>query len=1070
MYYSECYKAITNKDGKHRVSASSIHPFGVIFFTFLFTIIFTVYFSFFSNHAYSQTSYFKNYSVEDGLPFINVHAIFQDSKGNLWTGSYGGLSKFDGISFTNYGAKDGLINHDVKKIIEDKKGNLWIGTSGGVSKYNPSIAHRTGGNSFVNYTVEEGLTNNYVNTIIIDSKGILWFGTKGGVSKYDDKTFTTFSEKDGLICNDVLAILEDSKGNYWFGTQKGISKYLSSTRGGVLPDTTSWGSDVGSAGSIGLQNFSVENGLCDNRVNAIFEDRDGSLWFGTQNGISMLKKDTICSEECFINFSAKNGLKGNEINSIIQDERGIIWISTNSGLSEYDGSKFKSYSIDIEFNSNLTECLFLDYEDNLWIGTYSGLYKYRGNSFISFSEEEGLKNTFIFPILRDQSDNLWIGTYEGLYKYADNTFTVFTTKEGLPDNRIIAAKEDNDGFIWIGTDAGLSIYDPSVALRTSGKVFTNYFTEDGLISDSVSSILQDSRGNIWLGGHGGVSMHVIPDMKITGNKNETAERKIFKKFKFNKDNVNFDVWAILEDSKGNIWFGTYKGGVYMYDGNNFTDQRTNLGFESDVCLSILEDKQGKLWFGTFDGVFMYDPTERNGNKLTAFTEEDGLSSDLVYLMTIDNDEKYLWIGTNQGLNKLNVSLFRETGKKIIENYGKEEGFIGVECNANGVYKDNDGSIWFGTVNGLVKYDSEKYHPNKAESKTNITGFRIFYKDTILFQNAILPYNLNSIFFEYIGICLTNPQKVRYQYKLDGYDKEWSPVTKEKYATYANLPPGKYVFKVKSCNNEFKWNKDAATFSFIIATPFWKTGWFRVLALVIIAGIIWLGLFLRIQNIKRKIELDRKIDNLKLQALRSQMNPHFIFNSLNSIQHYINNNEKKPANIYLSKFADLIRLILENSQKSLVLISDNLKALKLYIELEQLRFENRFDYTIAVDPAIDIDYVKIPPMLIQPYVENALIHGLLPKPGKGEIHISLKRENIFVTCTVEDNGIGRKRSEELKKQNYNKLYKPAGMKLTKERIETLNILKKSNLSVEVTDLANTKGEPSGTRVKIYIPLL
>ncbi|MCH8904659.1 MAG: histidine kinase [Bacteroidetes bacterium] len=329
----------------------------------------------------------------------------------------------------------------------------------------------------------------------------------------------------------------------------------------------------------------------------------------------------------------------------------------------------------------------------------------------------------------------------------------------------------------------------------------------------------------------------------------------------------------------------------------------------------------------------------------------------------------------------------------------------------------------------------------------------------------MNYDQNHIIFNFNGICFTNPDKVAYHYKLEGYDEEWSPMVTERLAKYTGLPPGDYTFKVVSCNNEMIWNKDPVEFSFVIASPFWQKWWFRTTVIGLFAFIIWYFIYFRIRSIKKKNSLNSKMEQLKLEALRSQMNPHFIFNCMNTIQHYINSNEKKEANMFLSKFAELMRMILDNSQKSLVRLSDDLKALRLYLDLERLRFDNRFKYEINIGDGIDADSQLIPPMIIHPYVENAIIHGLLNKEAEGKVTVNLGLRDNFLICEVEDDGVGRARAEELKKDKHG--HKPAGIKLTNERIETLNLLNQSQMHININDLYDENGKGNGTRVEIAI---
>lgn len=989
-----------------------------------FTALLFLTLSLLINFSYAQSYYFRNYSVEDGLPFVNVSTIFQDSKGNLWTGGYGGLSKFDGISFTNYSPKEGLLNHNVTCITEDKDGNLWVGSIGGVNRIDPS-SEKAGGKKFSGYTTEQGMISNYITSCAKDKKGNLWFGTDKGISKLSSGSFTNFTTKDGLINNSVKCIFVDIAGNVWFGTREGLSMFDGSK----------------------FTNYNTASGLSGNTVNCIGQDVQNNVWIGTETGLCKLNENKI------ICYGIKQGLNNANIKCILNDNKNVLWIGTESGLMKFANETFTKYPIRKDQNSNLIACLYQDYENNLWIGTYSGLFKYRGNPFVSYSSNEGLTSNFIFGILRDSKNHLWVGSQgSGLFLFDGNKFKQFddnsspqkfVTPKGLTVNGI---HEYSVGKLWLATDKGLRFFD--------GKNFSkNNEDNSGVFNNNINCIYKDSKQNIWLGGNNEL-------FKFNGSN--------FKRYTFKGRNENYSVWTIIEDLQGNIWAGTYLGGLAKLEGNNFRECSAELGLINDSYLASVIDKQGNIYLASLDGVWMFNP--ENPNFLTSFNRENGMSSNLVYSLNFGKTQNEIWAGTNQGLNKIDLSEFKLTGKKIIIPFGKEEGFSGIECNTGG-FVDPDGSIWFGTVNGLIKYNPAEYLKNISESKTSITGFRLFYTDTVLNNNVHLPYNDNNITFTYSGICLTNPVKVKYSHILEGFQKNWSPPSTERFQTYSNLPPGTYTFKVKSSNNEEVWNKKPASFTFIIERPFWKTWWFNITIWSALLLIVIFGVRYRIRQIKnrekRKTELNKKIANIESQALRSQMNPHFIFNTLSSIQHYISNSNTDDALKYLSKFAKLMRSIMDNSKQPMISIAEELNALQLYLELEAMRFKDKFDYKIDVDKSIDTNYDRIPSMLIQPYVENAILHGLLPKESGGKISISLLRQDKTILCTIEDNGIGRIRSQEFKKNRVQQ-HKSMGMSITQERLDILNSSLNSNLNAEIIDLYEN-GKPSGTKVKLIIPL-
>ncbi|MCW3104910.1 MAG: hypothetical protein JWO09_3350 [Bacteroidetes bacterium] len=969
-----------------------------------------IFLSAFFNRSAAQSYFFKNYSVDDGLPFVQVSAIYQDSKGNLWTGGYGGLSKFDGYTFRNFSPRDGLLNYFVTAITEDEQGNIWIGTINGINKYD--------GKKFTSYNTKLGLIDNNITCILKDYQGHLWFGTSEGLSRMEDNTFINYTIQKGLVGNHVRCLYEDRKKNIWIGTDNGISMFDGKN----------------------FNNYSIIDGLAGNTINGIAQDSAGGVWIATSEGLSKLKNNT------FINHTMEEGLSDNDVTTVICDKRNNIWIGSPKGIARVKRFEFKNYTLSNEVNSNIVNCIYQDYEQNIWIGTYNGLYKYRSDLFEVYSEKEGLTNNFIFSIIRDKQGQLAVGTNGGgLYIEGEDRFINFTIRDGLADRKVNASFKDDDGNILLGTDNGISVFD--------GKKFIHIGKYDSLIGEPVNIFYKDRKGNLWIGSNGAVYKY--------GDHS-------FKKYAPHSFTGSPQVWGIHEDKQGNLWFATYLGGLFLFDGTGFIEQGRKLGFKTESFFTILEDDDGMLYFSSFEGVYAYDPKTK---RIANFGAEEGISSELVYSMALNNSKTELWAGTNQGLSRIDIAAFKKTGEKIVTTYGKDEGFSGVECNTNGIYNDSDGAIWFGTVNGLIKYLPGEYIENKTLARINISNIRLFYTDTTLPQKSVLSYDMNNISFNYSGICLTNPRKVRYSHILEGFDKKWSPVGFERTVTYSNLPPGKYTFKVKCTNNEGVWTETPAEFVFTIKAPFWKTFWFYILLSLFSVSVLILSIRLRIRSIKnkekRKTELNKKIANIELQALRAQMNPHFIFNTMASIQHYISNNDTDAALKYLSKFAKLMRSIIGNSKQQMIAIAEELNALNLYLELEIMRFTDKFEYEIIVDKDIDPNYDRIPSMLIQPYVENAIIHGLLPKQGHGKISIHLQKQTDCILCTIEDNGIGRERSNEFKKNRVQQ-HKSVGMSITQERLDILNSSLNQNLNAQILDLFEN-GQPAGTKVQIMIPL-
>jgi sensor histidine kinase YesM len=344
------------------------------------------------------------------------------------------------------------------------------------------------------------------------------------------------------------------------------------------------------------------------------------------------------------------------------------------------------------------------------------------------------------------------------------------------------------------------------------------------------------------------------------------------------------------------------------------------------------------------------------------------------------------------------------------------------------------------------------------------------------NDSLLQLNPKQNFFSirFSAKAFTMPREVKFRYRLQGFD-DWTEMTGRRFANYTNVPGGDYVFQLQASNNEGVWNEKTLELPVYIATIWWKTWWVRIAALLMIMGlIVWVYRY-RIGQIRKKEQLrsqyEKKLANVEMSALLAQMNPHFLFNSLNSIDSYIIKNESKKASEYLNNFARLMRLILQNSRSNYISLKDELEALDLYLQMESLRFASRFDFEIKLAPEIDSSTILIPPMLIQPYVENAVWHGLLHKKdgkqGKVELIVSKREESLL--CMIEDNGIGREKAAALRAHKTGSHKRSMGMQITQDRIEMINKLYSTNTTMKIIDLRDEEGNATGTRVELVIPV-
>jgi hypothetical protein len=482
---------------------------------------------------------------------------------------------------------------------------------------------------------------------------------------------------------------------------------------------------------------------------------------------------------------------------------------------------------------------------------------------------------------------------------------------------------------------------------------------------------------------------------------------------------------------------------------------------------VYEDEEGIYWISTMGGgINRFDPRTE---KFQAYTLEDGLSNNVTYA-TLEDRLGNFWIPTNWGLsrfNRLDTSFI---------NYDVKDGLQGNEFNGNASYVAEDGEIFIGGMNGFNAFYPEDIKKNKRIPEIAITAFRIFNEiqsRTILDGDTIqLAYHDNFFSFEFSALDFTNPSKNKYKFKLEGYDMDWNyRDASRRIAEYANVSPGTYTFIVQASNNDGVWNEDGLSITITIIPPWWATWTFRIFFAIFIIGITWYLISMRMSQLKARHEADRKMLQIEKQlfdieqrALRLQMNPHFIFNSLNAIQSFVIANDTDKAIHYLAKFSQLMRLILSNSRESHIPLKDELKSLIYFMDIERLRFDNKFEYEINKDPAIDDEFIAIPPMIIQPYVENAILHGLIHQSKKGKLKIDLSLRKDIVFCAIEDNGIGRKEAMKIREASGIKR-KSKGMMITKERLDLLNKQYKDKYSVKIIDLKDPEGRASGTRVEI-----
>ena len=1014
--------------------------------------------------------YSENLTYTKGLSQNYVYTILQDRHGYMWFGTWDGLNKYDGYSYTIYNTSDGLSDHTIRCLVEDEQGNLWVGTNRGLNKFNRREQ------SFEQFLFQTPDSTNQpfgtVRSIVLSGDSVMWIGTRNGLFNFNPKTgeYTSYfnAVNQDLISsrsNYITHICKAEDGILWLSTTYGLVKFdpttKRSTRYYHLPnDSTS---------------------LSHNYINCVIEDKSGNFWIGTQNGLNYYDALTQKISRHYHNPANPNSLSGNNILSLYESKKGEIWIGTNnSGLNKYvkEENRFVRYQQDFNNKSSLSNnkiySIFEDNTGNLWIGTYMGINKINKhvNSFKHHKAEDvtsrKLNSQFVWDFFIDENEKLWVATADGVNIMDINTeeFSYLTHNpadaNSLADNEVrsmLYCPEDN--CVWLGlAGAGLNKYD------FGNQKFKHYapdLDKNSIASLFVSDLKKDNLGNVWIcTGRGLNKLDPLTNTFTLYNHSASDSSTI-------SDNSLFCAYF---DRNNNLWLGSNQG-LNLF--NKASQTFTRYYFDDDknascnAIFSINQDRSAKLWIGTSGGGLIKFYPDSGDFKI--YTVEDGLPNNIVYSILFDHDNN-LWMSTNLGLAKFYI-----IGERFVH-YDVKDGIQSYEFNLGAGYKDKNGNMYFGGMNGFNVFDPSKIITNPNKPVVVISALRKFNeKQPTEYFNGdtiILNHDDNFFSFEISALDYINPAKNKYMYYLDNFDKGWiKSDANNRIAEYKKVQPGNYTFRAKGSNNDGIWNQEGITLEVIIMPPWYKTIIFRVLAGIFIVFGLWFLITRRIRVLNTKHRLERKMleiekqkFNLEQKTLQLQMNPHFIFNSLNSIQSFILSHNTKMAVTYLGKFSQLMRLILNNSGKRYVPFKEEIMAITHYVELEELRFDSKFSYTINIDKAIDADFIEIPPMIVQPFIENAIIHGILHKQEKGNIEVGFKLKGEKLVCTVIDNGVGRKKAEELK-QETGIIRKSRGMGITRERLEMLNEDINEGFSVKIVDLYDEKGKPTGTKVELLI---
>ena len=779
-----------------------------------------------------QVYNFTNYSLEQGIPQSTVFSVFQDSRGYLWVGTESGVARFNGSAFTIFDRSSGLPGNIARSIIEGPDGNIWVGTDAGIGIFD--------GRDWKKVSSSEGLQGSAIIKLVPDPQGRVWAATNdAGVNilsyQGDSLTIEHLNKDKGLTANFVLDILHDSSGKTWIAMIGGINIVtFNSTKPTVY----------------NLGDYTL---LPSNLVSCIDEDSEGNFWVGTLNaGAFELKKEG--DQFHVVPFNNQKGIGDSRIWDVFCDDDDIVWFGSNeNGLYRWAKGEMLNISSKNGLPGNLVRSIFRDRNTNLWVGSMNGLSLFNGFHFVNYTSDDGLPGTQVLAVKPGPGNSLWVGgDGKGLARvsFAQDKLIPrnFSASSGFRSNQVTSIDLDDKGNLLVGTRGdGLAI------LRNGS--FSYLAAYDGLSDDNINCVYWSKDESIYVGTNMGF--------------NEIKSDKIHT---INEDNglINPEVQTTISDLNGDIWMGTMGGlARFEHKSNVYRDFNEAEGLFDLRIHALAVDKHNQLYIGTSNGIYRYNAEQDTIISLLNNT----LNAKTVNSLLFFNDT-ILIAGTTRGFNKIYFD-YTLTNPVRINSYDKLNGVSLSETNLNAICKDSYNHVWFGTVNGLTCYKPELEDTLTRVPELQLTGLRLSFeevdwaekgfklKDWFNLPTALtLKYYDNHITFDFDGLFLRNPEKVRFRYKLEPFETEWSPPVSVRTATYPGLNNGKYTFRVCASIDGINWS-EPVDYSLIVTPPFWKTIWFYIL---LTAGVIAI-LILYIRSREKK--LIREKEHLEQQvALRT----------------------------------------------------------------------------------------------------------------------------------------------------------------------------------------------------------
>ncbi len=833
----------------------------------LFLILFTL-----STNLFAQADNikFNHLTVENGLSESKVQCILKDRYGFMWFGTgYNGLNRYDGYKFVIYkndpNDPHSLSNNIINNLFEDHEGNLWIGTIDGLSLYDRKL------DRFIVYqnNVDNPVSPNYsIHGIYQDREGALWIGTENGLDCFNPSTSTFVHYRydplnpNTISNNFIWDITEDDLGRLWIGTQGGLNALDEKTK-----KITRYINDP-----------SNPHSLSNNSCSKLYKDNEGNIWILTLGGgLNRLNLKTEIFTRYQHNESNPNSISVNRGYGLAGDGEGNLFIGTeNGGLNVFDTKtgRFTHYIPDIDNPASISSfscpAVYYDAEGTLWVGTENGGVNFSSPYLQRFihveSTKKGLNSPIVLGCMEDRWGNVWICTDGGGLNYWDrktNRFSNYRCNSKYPaslgSDAVLTIFEDSRDRLWVGTYlGGLNLFDRSTGRFT--RFLHNPQDSKSLPNNNVRKIFEDHQKNLWVATDNGL-VRMNPDGRTFTSISDIC-----------KSNLNMtNLTALVEDKEGKLWVGGYGINLYCIDPNQRTvdhyqnEPNNPKSLKSSNVLSLYIDSKDNLWVGTNYGLDRFKPKDRTFDH---FTQQDGLPDNKIVSL-LEDGQGNLWIGTAKGLSIFKGAI-QLTPKPEFHNYDISDGLQGGEFRVGSCFKTKSGEMLFGGNNGFNIFNPDRIINNSMVPRVVLTNFKIFNKDVPIGEHGSplqqqiglsdsleFSYANDVITFEFSALNFLLPEKNQYAYKMEGFEKEWNYVGTKHTATYTNLDPGEYVFRVKASNNDGIWNEEGTAIRITITPPWWQTLWFRVILLAVMAGVVFWVYKWRVQA--RDLAAQRRMD-------------------------------------------------------------------------------------------------------------------------------------------------------------------------------------------------------------------